>query len=165
MAWSGTNYFTVSIDTSRKTIFDGDFQISGDVVNLYYRDPTEAEIEAAAPDNITSVTVTETRPWTTSIHVVAVANVTVTIEESRGNPRPSSLPAGSLAGDITISWSRSDSDGGLGVHASGSMILKECDGDTVTYSARRVNEADGWTITKTTTSISTTVSAPGCTIS
>lgn len=162
MSWgSGTGYFTVSIDTSRKTLFDGDFQITGTCRNSWWRDPTEDEL--ADDPSLYRKQEVETIPWTKVIHVKAIAIVTVTVEENRGISGPPTLPAGTLAGDKTISWSRNDGD--FGVVASGSMVLKECNGSTITYSARRVNEADGWTITKTTTTISTTITAPDCTIS
>ena len=161
MGWlASSTYFPVARDKQTKTLYDGDFVISGTVTNSWWRDPTEEERQE--DPTIYRVRVTERVPWSTTIHVTAVAEITVVVEEQRGVEDPTTLPQTQIAGDKTITWSRND--GTEGVVASGTMVLKECQGTEITYSARRVNEANGWTVTKTTKTINTTVSAPGCTV-
>lgn len=163
MGWLSTSqsaFFPVARDKQTKTLYDGDFVISGTVTNSWWRDPTEEERQQ--DPTIYRVLVTERTPWSTVIHVTAVAEITVVVEEQRGVVDPTDLPQTQIAGDKTISWSRND--GSSGVVASGTMVLKECQGTEITYSARRVNEADGWTVTRTTKTITTSVSAPECTI-
>ena len=159
MGWlASSSYFPIARDKQTKTLYDGDFVITGICVNSWWRDPTEEERQE--DPNIYRVRVTERAPWSKTIHVTAVATITVLVEEMRGVIDPINLPATQIAGDKTITWARDDDL----VTASGTMVLKECQGTEITYSARRVNEADGWTVTRTTKTITTSVSAPECTI-